>query len=142
MELGEAHASGGRSLLLRKDSGERISDLSYLVLSSHNWQRVYTDANLTEANTIKRVEACVHRLQSRRKEHINAALLIDDKTDLVVEFTDSYVCKYYLADHSRKIVAWLEDWTASRHVSVTTVDGAEKSSHFGEQYLTRQRRWC
>lgn len=103
-----------------------------MVLSSHNCQRVFTDANLTEESTISRVEACVHSLQTRRKEHPNAALLIDDKTDLVVEFTDPYVCKYYLADHSRKIVVWLEDWIASKHTSVTTVDGAEKLSHFGE----------
>lgn len=102
-------------------------------LHSEHAQRICTDANLMENETLERVERFARGLVDRKVSHASAARLSND-VDLVVELdaSDTNVCKYYLVDHLRQLVVWMHDWEPSGHTSLTSVDGAEHRSHIGK----------
>jgi len=95
-------------------------------------QRICTDANLMDGKTLERVERFARGLLAFKDSHASAVRLSAD-VELVIELDTSNVnvCKYYLVDHPRQLVVWMHDWDPSGHASLTSVDGAERSSHIG-----------
>ncbi|KAJ7735354.1 hypothetical protein B0H16DRAFT_133047 [Mycena metata] len=101
----------------------------------HQQNRIFTDAHLYDDTIMPKVNTCVSCIRAVLES--KGFLDLDtDAIDIVLDLRDeqsaeAIECGYYLVDHSKRSVFWMEDFKMSQISLWKRIPGINSTSHIG-----------